>query len=191
VALENAFSYTHTCSKQLQGGWLLEKLLDQVSPLTNLRNRSARQAIEDQDFSGKPHRKRHFEEISTEEKDCDTKFPCDENRGLPFLQSLSLATLDRTLQFGMRQMPTISEDSRSIPPILPTHPSHEAININPTLKPYQVLAFTRDQQPLEMNFYSRSGKVVEANRQTNPDFLPFDSLPPKQGMSALFLSSDD
>jgi hypothetical protein len=127
-------------------GWLQERYLDQVSSLVEVSHRSARQALGYSDLSDQPHRKRPHDETLPSHDESSSSAPVTD----PFPSKRCANVTNALCNHDSKPLSNFHKTIPDDPPRLPTHPSHEVTSLNPSLKPYQILALTRDQPNLDL-----------------------------------------
>jgi hypothetical protein len=140
-------------------GWLQERYLDQVSSLVESSHRSARQALGYSDLLDQPHRKRHHDELLHHSSQEDSSSSSLSTTDPSHISKKYLQVTDALAIQDKRIIPNFQKLIPDDPPRLPTHTSHEVTSLNPSLKPYQILALTRDQPnpDMQQHYYSRGG----------------------------------
>jgi hypothetical protein len=137
-----------------------ERYLDQASSLIQTSSRSSRQALGYLDLQDLPHRKRHHDEISSQEEKIGSNSKPPPSSEYPSKRYGNMITTLSNHQKNLQNVRRLIDDPR----LLPTHPSHDSSSSNPLLKPHQILALTRDQSncSIELPFYPRgNGKSTE------------------------------
>lgn len=173
-------------------GWMIEKYLDQVSPLIFPQKRSAREVFDDREREDYIHHKRSHDEMMEVQSEKIISYKLVET-------SKIVNCFDRNYQPVLRKFHPLGEDSNLNYAMIPTHSSHDSAT-NPSLKPHQIFPISREQSSIDTNYYSHNnniggnnnnsgsntGKLIEPSRSSSTEYIGVESLSTKSGISFIY-----